>query len=491
MRKISSALFLIPLSTLCLTSPVQARLNTITGGVTMGYDYDETNYDRDDIEDSLLDRNTSQQQVSIGPLFIFETTSSVDSLTFSYNPSFVYDFDDSQSDVDHDLSLSAYRDISRQWRVELSERFVFSDDPELLGAETSSDYNRGRRRYWTNELNANSSYTYDVGSTFGAGYTYRILRNDDTGIGGYEDYDRHIADLSLAHRINGEWNFSLFTNYTRGLFDPPEQETVTRTEIILEDLSPGITDRIDTEDLSNDLSEYGAGGTLNWIYSTRKTFFVSYDYSASFYDASLHNDTKLHNLSFGAQYQHTRRLSFDFGGGPTYEKTETFDANWDYNAHLNLSYDIAEHSAISAGIEKGFAQENFSSNNNLLGRDRGLTEFWNYTLDFTHTLTADLTTTLYGSYRDENQENILLGIVNDIQAENNLASADREAFREESIFTRKIYEVGGSLSYTFLQWYTAALNYTYRKQDSELAHDSYDEHRVFLTLSFQKELFRW
>lgn len=491
MRKTSFFLFLIPLSTFCLSHSAQARLNTISGGVTTGFDYNETNYEREDIEDSLLSQDTSQQQLSIGPLFIFETTSSRDGLTISFNPSYVYDFEDSQSDIDHNFSLSAYRDFTRQWRLELSESFIYSDDPELLGAETSSDFNRGRRRYWTNDFNINSTYEYDAGSSFGAGYTYRILRNDDTGPGGYEDYDRHIADLSLQHRINAAWNFSVFTSYTRGLFDPPDPELVERTETTLEDIVPGITDDIDTEELSNDLSEYQIGSTVNWIFSTRKTFLVSYDFTASDYDAILRNDTYLHNLTFGAQYLHTRRLSFEFGAGPSYEKTETFDPNWGYNGHLNLNYDITEHSNISAGVEKGYDQENFSANNNILGRDRGLTEYWDYTLDYSHTLSADLTATLFGSYRDEKQENILHGFVNSIEDDISLAETDRETFREESIFTRKIYEAGGSLGYTFLQWYTASVSYTYRNQDSELINDSYDEHRIFLTLSFQKELFRW
>lgn len=491
MRKTSFFLFLIPFSTLCLSHSVQARLTTITGGITTGYDYDKTQYERDDIENSLLYQDYSQEQLSIGPLFIFETTSSTDGLTISFNPSFVYNIDDSESDVDHNFSLSAYRDFTSQFRIELSDGYVYTDDPELLNAETSSDYNRGRRRYWTNDFNINSTYTYAPESSFGAGYTYRILRNEDTGPGGYEDYDRHIADLSLQHRINGEWNFSVFTNYTRGLFDPPEPETVDIIGEGVEEISPGITDNINLDDLSNDLSEYRIGGTVNWIFSSRKTFLVSYDFSASNYDAILRNDSNLHNLTLGAQYQHSRQLLFELGAGPSYEKTDTFDGNWDYNGHFNLDYELAEYSSIGAGVEKGYEQENFSANNNLLGRDRGLTDFWNFNVDFSHTLTTDLTATLFGSYRYEKQENILYGFVNTIEADAGLDATDRETFREESIFTRKIYRAGGSLSYTFLQWYTAALRYTYRNQDSEIINDSYDEHRVFLTLSFQKELFRW
>ena len=219
--------------------------------------------------------------------------------------------------------------------------------------------------------------------------------------------------------------------------------------------------------------------------------FRSYDFSASNYDAILRYDTDLHNLTLSAQYQHTRRLSFGLGAGPSYEETETFDPNWGYNGYFNLNYNIAKRTNISAGVEKGFDQENFSANNNFLERDQGLTGYWNYNLDFSHQLSKHLTVTLFGSYRDEKQENLLHGFVNTSGNDSGLDTADRETFREESIFKRDIYEAGGSLAYTFLQWYTASLRYTYRNQDSERINDSYDEHRVFLTLSFQKELFRW
>lgn len=492
MRKPTLLLFLIPFFNLILSHSVLARLNTITGGITTSYDYDETKYDREgDVGNALSGQDNLTQQLSIGPLFIFETTSSTDGLSVSFNPSFVYDLEGSQSDVNQNFSLTAYRDFTRRLRIELNDNFIYSDDPQLIRDERSTDFNRGRRRYWTNDLNTNTTYTYNTESSIGAGYTYKILRNDDTGPGGYEDYDRHIADLSLQHRINSRWNFSLFTGYTRGLFDPPEPERVERTETILEEISPGITANVNTEQLSNDLSEYEIGSTVNWLHSSRKTFFLSYNFSTTNYEAVLRYNTNLHDLTLGAQYQHTRRLSFNLGAGPSYEKTETFDPNWGYNGHFNLSYDIAERTSFSAGVETGCDQENFSANNNTLNRDQGLTEFWNYNIDLSHDITNDLVATLFASYRNENQENILNGFVNTLETEGNIASIDRETFRDKSIFSRKTYETGGSVAYTFLQWYTASLRYTYRTQDSEFLNDSYDEHRVYLTLSFEKELLRW
>jgi hypothetical protein len=77
---------------------------------------------------------------------------------------------------------------------------------------------------------------------------------------------------------------------------------------------------------------------------------------------------------------------------------------------------------------------------------------------------------------------------------------DREQFRatassgdESQIteFNRERYIAGAILRYTFWQFYTAGVDYTFTKQDSEQAGDDYDDHRILLTLSWEKELFHW
>jgi len=98
---------------------------------------------------------------------------------------------------------------------------------------------------------------------------------------------------------------------------------------------------------------------------------------------------------------------------------------------------------------------------------------------------------LWINYRDEKQESILYGLANNPETEVSGGVINDETIREESVFSRKTYEAGTSLKYSFLQWYTASLKYTFRQQDSEEVNDSYDEHRVFLSLSVEKELLRW
>jgi hypothetical protein len=471
-----------------------ARRTTVTGGLSIGYDNDRTEYDRDfvDNDEQVVARETDQvEQFGIAPLFIFETTSMVDGLTIQLNPTFVYDLVSTQQDIDSNFQISAFRDISRYWRVAAGNGFIYSNDPELLERENSSDYNRGRRRYWTNNFNLETTYSYAPESSVTVGYRYTVLRNDDTGIGGYEDYDRHFADIGLQHQFNSNWNIAVSTGFTRGLFDPPDQEVVTAIGDSLEQISPGITDTLAAADLSNDLTEYRFNTLLNWIYSTRKTVYFNYDFTGSYYDDILRNDSNLHELTAGFHYQFSRLLAFELAGGPSFETTETLDSRWGYNGLFGLDYEIGRNTSLSANVEKGYDEQNFSANNNRLGRDQGLTSFWQIEVSCTHQFTGTVQGSLFASYRDEKQENILYGIGSSLEADIDLEGINGEDLREESIFNRKIYEAGGSVNYTFWTWFTAAVRYSYRKHDSELINDSYDEQRIYLTLSVRKELFRW
>ena len=259
----------------------------------------------------------------------------------------------------------------------------------------------------------------------------------------------------------------------------------------LESVTEGSTANTDTSDLSNDLSEYRANAIVNWIFTPSKTLQTKYSFSASNYEAILRNDSILHNLSFGAQYQYSKLLSFGLGGGPSYEKTDSYDANWNYNAYFNLNYTLSKRTSFSASAEKSYEQDNFSSNNNQLGRDQGLTEFVDWQLNFSHKLLKDLDLSLFASYRDERQENIVHGIVTVVEEGTDLQETDRDDRRELSVFDRDIYRAGLTLTYRFMQHWSTAFNYTYRRQDSERINDSYDENRAYLTLSVQNEIFRW
>ena len=487
-------LFTVFVLTLCTGSYSRARLNTVTGGLTVGYDYDKTSYRDlgvDNDEQAVQVDDDRIEQYSIAPFIVLATTGNADNITVRFNPSFVYDQENSQQDIDHNFLISAYRDFTRRMRVDFSENFIYSNDPVLLEQQNVADYNRARRRYWTNYLNLGSTYSYGTASTVGFGYHYTVLRNEDTGVGGYEDFVRHTASITLAHQFNAFWNVTASGGFTRGLFDPPDAEVVDNIGDNLNDIVPGIADTIAARDLSNDLTEYLAEMQVNWIYSTRETFFLGYSLTMSDYDDILRYDSNLHEVTAGLQYQYTRRLSFELGGGPSFQTAEIFDSRWGYNGHFSVDYLISRTSVLAGSISKGYEQQNFSANNNRLGRDQGLSAYWELELNLAHEFDTDFAGTLFATYRNEDQENFLHGIVNSAVDYNDLLAVEGEEFRDNSVFGRKIYEVGGALRYSFWEWFTAAVRYSFRKHDSELINDSYDEHRIYLTLTVEKELLRW
>ena len=57
--------------------------------------------------------------------------------------------------------------------------------------------------------------------------------------------------------------------------------------------------------------------------------------------------------------------------------------------------------------------------------------------------------------------------------------------------TKKRTTLGGGLQYSFWESYAASLQYTFVHQESETAIDEYDEHRLMLMLSYNKDFFRW
>jgi hypothetical protein len=469
-----------------------ARRNTLSAGITTAYDYSETSYDNDATDNATLTRSGNRlKKVSIGPIFLFDTKSSRNNLSLRYNPNFAYDYERQNNVTDQDLNITADHNFTKTFHATLRNHFLYSDDPELVNNTNNTDFNRGRRRYWKNDFNMASTYNYNRSNSIGGGYSLRILRNEDTGPGGYENYDKHVADISLKHHFNARWLLGVTGSYTRGLFDPPDEQIVSSIAEGLSYLTSEIPDTGAPGTLSNDLSKYRAGLSVDWTLDPRKTLVSSYDFSGTVYDAILRKNTNLHTLTFSGRYQYSKYLSLALGGGPSYEKTEGFSGNLDYNVHLDISYKPAKLSTFTAAVEKGYDQQNFSSNNNGLGRDQGLTDFWDWQLDFSHELIKDLRTTLFVSYRNERQENLLHGVVNTLESGTFSGTDNAETFRQHSIFSRDIYRAGGSVSYSFVKYWTSAIKYSYRKQQSQRINDSFDEHRLFLTLTVQKEILRW
>jgi hypothetical protein len=178
-------------------------------------------------------------------------------------------------------------------------------------------------------------------------------------------------------------------------------------------------------------------------------------------------------------------MRFALGAGPSYEKSTRQDANWGYNAHGDWSYDL-QHTYFGLAMDKGFDQDNFSGT-----YQRGFVDYWLFSGHASHDFTPNLHASLLVSYRYEDREEPARALAAVLDSEDPLQTLEQEDLQELSEYNTQLYTAGVDLSYSFLRYFTATAAYTFSHQNSERLGDDYDDHRVFFSVSVEKELFRW
>jgi hypothetical protein len=429
---------LIPIGTLlfCLsltTSSVLARQNIVIGGLTVSID---TSYRKTDDDTGQSTQN--KETLNISPLLVIKSTSGRDSIEASFSTGASYDVNNDVHNLNHTASLAAYRYFTRHWQAGFTEAYVRSDDPTLL-ADTATPLTEefGRKRYWNNQLNLYTDYAYGKNRNWKLGYLFGVLRNDDTGPDGYENFDLHDLSLEIHHGFTAFWSLSLSGHYIMGYFDPPE----------------GTTD-------ANNVTEHQASLTLTSIPNTRTSYFFSYNYADSHYDASERNNRYLHDLTAGGQYQMSPRTGISYGGGISHEITSSAE-NWGGNGYLEYSYTF-KHSSIQAGVAKGYDLQNFTGTG-----EQGLVEYRQLSATANYRFADGLAGDISLSWRDE----------------------DRDDALNTSPYNQTTYSATTGLSYSFWSWYAARLYYTYSEQRSDLNTD-YNEHRIFFSISMQMDMLK-
>jgi hypothetical protein len=432
-----------------------SRDNSLIGGISLGFDYsDRSGEGADDEDDS--------QQFVLSPMINFISLSERDSFELLAAPGLKYDVEDSETDWDARLEVKADRFMTRTWQMGVSNRFLRSDyhdtvtrsiidpaDPPLEEIVTPTDpqlsTDRGRRQYWRNTVGLFSNHFYQEDSLIGLNADYIILRNDDTGFAGDEDYDRYSVGLRNEHRFNAKWKSILGLRYVVGDYDDSDSFAGTPTD----------------EELSDDVEEYYLDMAVENNSIANNPLSLSYNYIATRFDEDLQDDSDIHQMRVTWRRDFSSRMYTRLGIGPTYEKTEGRSANWSENGIAEINYAF-QHAFINFLVEKKYDVDNFSGSD-----ERGSVDRWESRLAGSYQLKKDIALSGRLSYINEDREE---------------SGGD---------FQRDRYIAGTKLSYTFWQYYAASIDYTFTKQDSDRERDEYDDHRVLLTLSWKKELFRW
>lgn len=469
-------------------SPTFATDIKMSGGMSVSYEKYDRQYDKDAQSATTQENGEGEAAVAImpraarddtydrfriAPLIEFAAVTARDDMSLSYSPSFRYDTETSDDDIDHDLNASVKRMITKDWRLLLTENYRLTDrvdDQYVTGADTVvklSDKG-SRRKYWTNSVKLVSEYSYWEGGLFSLGYNYGILENMDVvDNDSYNNYDRHEIQFSVGHRYNSIWQIIIAGGYVRGLYDAVGAD---------ERIETGLSDE-------NDLSEFRASTKLESGLIEHHPLSLGYSYFGVDYDADDRSNGAIHDLTLGWQWLIAKDWTYSLGGGPSYVEKEEQDATWGYNANTSLQYGF-EGGSLALSATRGFERQNFTGTD-----ENGLSEFWQSRIDFKYELQRDLAWRLYTAYRYEDQEVVSQRLQGPADSGENAVVAQYTT--ETDTYNRKRFSVGTGIGYTFWQLYTVALSYDYAVQDSEKVNDSYDEHRLVLTLSMHTDLFNW
>jgi hypothetical protein len=460
-----------------------ARDYKVATGLTTGYEYYERRYDQDESEETGGDgeATTSSQtkkeddkytRLRLTPLIAVESVSAHDQLSLTYAPSFRYDYETYDHDVDHDLNAAFKQSITRDWLIKLDERYLLTDaniSQNATQTENSVEISdtSGRRKYWTNDAGLATDYSYWQDCLLSLGYSFGKLENVDVETtNNYENYDRHVASLSVGHRFDSFWKLTTTGKYVRGLYDKPtEQDTTTDTTV------------------NKDLREYRASTVLESRLIELHPLSLSYSYLGVDYDDPDQLSNGLHDATLGWQWDMAKTLQIALGAGPSYQKTEGEKGTWGYNANGHVKYAI-ERGAFDLSARRGYDRQNFTGTN-----ENGLRKFWDAKVDFNYEVVQDLALNMFTTYRWEDQEEITSAKLD--STDSSATASNSEIIYQTDTFNRQRFGAGTNLGYKFWQSYLLSLSYNYLLQDSEKTNDSYEEHRLVLSLSVKNDLLNW
>ncbi len=490
---------------------VWARQNIAIGEISVGYDYQKYNYDRNDVNELagtsfiLLDGSEQDtRNLFVTPRIRLSSRGISDLLEFTYAPSFTYDDIDNSSYVGQNLNVNAEKNLTRDWQVRATNSYFYGQDPvsdyqqrtsAIMPTETgaptapsvgagqptnlpqqlTNDY--GSQLYWRNDLGLRTDYTYAQDSVVGIGYNFGVLRNVDNNVNDYTDYDRHEGVGRLSYRFNQQWSAETELSYVKGTYDQAPVE-------VIQPAPSDNTIAITTVDSLNDnLQEYHARGRANYGWRPHDIFFGQYSYVKTNYESEFRQDAAIHEMTLGWDHDFSNHLHMTLSGGPTFVTFEGSSDETGYNAFAGLIWNHM-HSTLTANTSYRYDFDNFDGSNS------GLSKIWLTTLGYQYRFSPVLQAALNASYEKADQDNpgstgvvILTG--GSESAINTLAGdAGQFQYQDETS------SLGMTVSYTFLQFYTLAATYTYTDFQSDYQRD-YDEHSAMLQLSASTELFRW
>jgi hypothetical protein len=355
-------------------------------------------------------------------------------LEVSYDPaySFYKDFDDNHG-WSHDAKLRGWSDLSKRTRFEVSDRFLRTQNP--LGEEDiltlrdgnvtqegDSTIRQNRRTYYSNRANAGLTYRFGKNDSFYTGFTYGLLRNNDSQQ--YEDNDFYSPTVGLNYWFVPKFGFQSNATYTKADFDQDEDF-----------IGQG----------SSDFNNYA--GMIRFIGKTGERFslFAQHNQIYRDFEGNNDNDYMVYAPSAGFLYTIEEGLNLRLGAGYFYQDVENEDDNQGVfgNGQIDKTW-TSERGYLTLAALTGLDQNNFGAQNVGLERFVGVQGSALYRL--ARTLSWDIN----GSYRYSDA----------------VGDADQGADDDTGKNVHR-YRAGSGFTIEPLKWMAIRLGYTFYKVTSD------------------------
>ncbi len=488
----------------CCTNSM-AGMSSMDVGVGVGFDFDDKKYGGDNRtakQQEESDETTARKKRELGKkedsrsndLFLVTrfhyiySYNNDDKFELFFAPSLHHDFaEDGETSLQYEsVRASLFNELTERWSVAVDDSFSLTkdDDDRDVGQEQNGEVpdsaaGDGRAdsppdlsaetdntRYYRNRLSVDSRYMYGDDSSVEVGGSYDLLREDsDKDESRTNDYDRYSVRVMNGHRFNSKWGTTVQGNYVRGRYkDETVRKPVTETSVAGEE-----------EFVSGDVSEYHFSGSVTNFLSLEDNISVRYGYTRAVYDADALSDSTIHTALLSWYHRFSEVLEGSAGIGPALTQKEGDDDHVGINGFLGLRY-LQKLGRYSFELEKTADMKNFDGTD-----DRGAVD------RLTCRLNAD------------RQLGRRLGIDGSLEYTleegDKAASAERDEAGELTTaieeYEKKIWRAALGLRYHLLEEVDAGVKYSFSHLDADREADSYDEHRVIMSLDWDREWLRW
>ncbi|MEN8258471.1 MAG: outer membrane beta-barrel protein [Thermodesulfobacteriota bacterium] len=376
------------------------------------------------------DRNrVNEWTTAFSPNIAIDSTGQYHSLFLKYSPSVVYSHLTDNERWDHFLTTGLNKELGERLSFSVRDTFVRAEDP-YSDEESGIELSdsRGRNRYWTNNVTASLGYEYARESSITFSYLNMILDNDERLD---DDYVKHRPGISIKQRFSSHWQAEADYFFTKGNFEEDD----------------------DLENHAGDLYIY-------YLPTTFSKFFVHGGYTTNQYQG-ISNDYDISRASIGFEHQLSSSSDVRLEGGGSFLNRDVRDDKeaFYFTVAANKKF---QHGFLSLNGEGGIDEQQFDGTSEL-----DVSRYWLISSAFNYSLTSSLVAGTTFSYREDTYW---------------------ERTPEEK---EELVKAEASLSYTFWRWYTATARYVYSMRDADVSTRCYDDNRVFLELTYNKDFFHW